>query len=462
MTVRWIRQALLRLDDYRNGDKRLSYLPEVKRECTLPREELLSRQWDRVLKILDLAYEQIPFYRDRFQEAGITPKSIQAPSDLSKIPFLTREDLRNHQRELMNPLVRPEDLIQTATGGTTDSPVHLALDRECFARRRACTLHFQRWWGAGPGDRVASLWGAEQDYSRTESFRSRVRGWVLGRALYLPSSYLNDGIMQGYYEKLVEFRPKTIQAYPTPLYLFACFLEKNNLQLPIHSINVAAEYLYGYQREKIESVFSTRIYNWYGAREVGHIATECSIHQGMHLNCYGLYVEAVKDEKLVENEPGDLIFTDLFNRAMPIIRYRIGDLGVISARACACGSALPLLEEVTGRSTDAFWNRDGSFTAGASFCGRIMKECQGIKQLQIIQKDFERFQLNVVKGANFREKEVEELKQRIGDFLHAQLTFDVVFVNEVLPEPSGKVIFCKSEVGRALTPNREGGRSTPV
>lgn len=69
MTVRWIRQALLRLDDYRNGDKRLSYLPEVKRECTLPREELLSRQWDRVLKILDLAYEQIPFYRDRFQEA---------------------------------------------------------------------------------------------------------------------------------------------------------------------------------------------------------------------------------------------------------------------------------------------------------------------------------------------------------------------------------------------------------
>lgn len=428
------------------GDTRWDYVPLVEKVCHFSKNEVLKDQWDRLLHIIHFAYAKIPFYRDRFSEAGIRPETIQSPSDLLRIPILVREDIRRNQTPLLNPSLDEKQLVGAATGGTTDSPIHLFLDKECLCQRRAATHVFYTWFGYRPGDSMAFLWGAQQDFPRTLTFKNKVRQWLLGRSLFLPCSYLNDDIMWGYYKRLSAFQPKVLQAYPTALYLFADFLERNGLRLPIKSINVAAEYLYGYQREKIESVFQTRIFNWYGARELGHIATECEMHRGMHINTFGVYVEILKDGRQVEDEMGEIVITDLLNKAMPLIRYKIGDVGSISQRNCPCGSSLPFIEEVGGRYVDTFKKRDGTFIPTVAFTGRVIKEHLGIEKLQIIQKDFEHLQLNIMKGEQYSDRALANLEEELCQFMRERLSFDVRFVDEILPEKSGKMLFCKSEV----------------
>ena len=264
--------------------------------------------------------------------------------------------------------------------------------------------------------------------------------------VFLPTGLLNDEILLGYYEKLKRFRPKILQAYPTPLYYFACFLEKKNLKISIPYINVAAEYLYGFQREKIEKVFGIKIFNWYGARELGHLATECKEHCGLHVNGFGVYLEVLRDGVPVYDQMGELVITDLWNLAMPMIRYRIGDVGILTKRKCVCGSELPLLLEVSGRITDTFKKRDGTLIPGVALTNRVIKEHGGIQKLQIIQKDFEIFELKIVKGEEFRQEDLDMLKERICRFLQSELVFQVTWVDDILPEKTGKIRFCKSEI----------------
>lgn len=438
------------------GDSRWHYVPMVERICSFSKDEVLQDQWGRLLRMIQFVYEKIPFYMDRFREAGITPQAIQSPSDLLRIPILAREDIRRNQVTLLDPSLDRNQLIGAATGGTTDSPIQLFLDRECLYQRRAATHVFYTWFSYRPGDSMAFLWGAQQDFPRTLTFKNKVLQWLLGQSLFLPCSYLNDDIMWDYYKRLSAFQPKVLQAYPTALYLFADFLERNGLRLPIKNINVAAEYLYDYQRQKIESIFGTKIFNWYGARELGHIATECWVHNGMHINTFGVYVEVLKDGKHVQGEMGEIVITDLLNKAMPLIRYKIGDVGSISHRNCPCGSNLPFIEEVGGRYVDTFKKRDGTFIPTVAFTGRVIKEHLGIEKLQIIQKDFEHLQLNIVKGEQYSDRALVNLEEELCQFMRERLSFDVRFVDKILPEKSGKILFCKSEVTPPDPPHSRG------
>jgi phenylacetate-CoA ligase len=443
----YLAKSLNKFVNRMEGDRKWQFIPEVERVCSLSREEMLRDQWERLLAMIKFAYEKISFYRDRYNEAGVTLKSIQSPSDLTKIPVLVREDIRRNQESLMDPSLDPSKLIVTATGGTTDSPVHLYLDQDCLYKRRASTQVFSTWFGYAPGDPIAFLWGAQQDFPQKLTLKSQIRQWMLGRTLFLPSSYLNNEIMWDYYKKLVAFRPNVLQAYPTPLYLFANFLELNNLQLHIKNINVAAEHLYDYQRQKIETVFETKIFNWYGARELGHIATECYLHKGMHVNTFGVYIEVIKEGRQAQdNGIGEIVVTDLLNKAMPLIRYKIGDIGAISHEACSCRSNLPLLEDVGGRYADTFKKRDGTYIPGVALTNRVIKEYSGIEMLQIVQKDYEHLQLNLVKGDQYCEEVLLKLEEQLCNFMHERLTFDVCYVDQIYPERSGKILFCKSEI----------------
>jgi len=223
-------------------------------------------------------------------------------------------------------------------------------------------------------------------------------------------------------------------------------LERANLELPISHINVAAEYLYDYQREKIEKVFNSKIFNWYGTRELGHLATECQEHCGLHVNAFGVFLEVLRNGVPVFDQVGEIVLTDLWNKAMPLIRYRIRDTGVLTTRPCPCGSGLPLLLEVSGRLVDTFKKRDGTLIPGVALTSRVIKEHDGIKKMQIIQKDYNFFNLKIVKGERFRNEDLDKLKESICRFLQTELLFQIDWVDDILPEKSGKVRFCKSEI----------------
>jgi len=443
------RTFFIPLFDWRDKRRRLRHVKDIESFNSLSREEIRDAQWRSLMDTIKHAYEHVPFYRRRLRDADLSLGQIQAPSDLTRIPELTRDDIRSHGGELLAEGLDRQTLVRTATGGTTSSPVDLYLDPQCLDLRQAATIAFNKWFGYNLGDKAVWLWGAAQDFPQRAGIaavKTRIRNYLTSRIVWLPSSYLDDAIMAEYYNKLCRYKPKVIQAYPTPLYLFAKYLAERNLTYRPETITVAAEHLYDYQREQIESVFRCRVFNWYGARELGHIASECREHHGMHINAYHLFVEVIADGKQVVDKEGTLVITDMRNPAMPLIRYNIGDIGMVSHRECACGSYLPILEDVSGRLVDTFVTPEGARVPGVALTNRIIGSCTGIEKMQVVQKTPARFVIRIVKGQTFSDSDITELEESMRTFFRTELDLGYEYVDDIPVTKSGKSRFCISEV----------------
>jgi phenylacetate-CoA ligase len=443
------RHCFIPLFDLKDNQKRLKHLSAIANFNALEAPEAELLQWRNLKKILTYAYDNIPFYTNRFKKAGIVPEDIRSFPDLTKLPILTREDIRRHGDELLAPGAKKDDLIKSATGGTISSPITLYLDRECFEQRLAATVVFNRWFGYELGDKAALLWGATQDFPAVTGMnevKATLRNYLTSRIVWLPTSYLNDSILAEYYRRICKYQPAVIQAYPTPLYLLAKYMEKNGLTYEPKTITVAAETLYNFQREQIEAQFGCKVFNWYGSRELGHMASECRMHNGLHINTFHLLIEAISAGEQVYETEGNLIVTDLRNRAMPLIRYEIGDMGILTKRSCPCGCGLPLLENVSGRLVDTFVTRSGANVPGVALTNRIIKDSGSIEQMQIVQEDFERFLIRIVKGRDFNNDTLKVLEQILAGYFHSSLDVRYEFVEQIPLEKSGKSRFCICQV----------------
>ncbi len=142
------------------------------------------------------------------------------------------------------------------------------------------------------------------------------------------------------------------------------------------------------ERQLIEAVFGVPVTNRYGCEEVSLIACECDVHNGLHLNAEHAYVELLRDDgsPCAPAEDSSIVVTELVNRAMPMIRYDVGDRGAPSNRTCACGRVLPLMEGVTGRLADFLVAAGGSKVAGVSLIECTLTRFAGIRQLQLVQE----------------------------------------------------------------------------
>src|SRR4029077_8403140 len=117
------------------------------------------------------------------------------------------------------------------------------------------------------------------------------------------------------------------------------------------------------------------------------IASECATHEGMHINAENLLVEVVSGERSCSDEDGEIVITDLSNFAMPMIRYRIRDVGRIKQASCSCLRGLPLMELSAGRVTDFLVATSGTKVSGIVIATYVITNIPGIRQMQFIQNE---------------------------------------------------------------------------
>jgi phenylacetate-CoA ligase len=202
------------------------------------------------------------------------------------------------------------------------------------------------------------------------------------------------------------------------------------------------------ERRIIEQAFGCKVTDLYGCEEVGLIASECERHEGMHLDAENVFVEIVDHEgkDAAPGTDGAIIVTSLIGKAMPIIRYRMGDMASLATRTCACGRTLPLLNNVSGRVADFLVRKDGSIVAGVSLVERTLTKFPGIAQMQLIQENLDELLVNIVKdgeyGAETEAGLIEELKRSVGE--HNSIRIE--FVPRIPQERSGKYRFAISKV----------------
>ncbi|HID39962.1 MAG TPA: phenylacetate--CoA ligase family protein [Calditrichaeota bacterium] len=423
----------------------LKYLKYLEKSQFFPQEKLRQIQWTKLKQLLSHAYKNVPFYRARFEEAGLTPDIIRHWEDLSKIPLLTKSDIRENAESLVAANVDKAKLIQKKTSGSTGVSLEFFIDEQSQQWKRACTIRHDRWAGKDIGERVAAIWG-NPDYEHT--WRLKLRNILLERNVFLDTLKMDEAGMYDFYHKIVKKPPRVFFGHAHSLYLFARFMEQNNLKPPKPAgIISTAMILHNHERALIEKIFNSKVFNRYGCEEVSLIASECEVHEGLHINMDTLIVEILYDGKPAKpGQPGAIVLTDLSNYAMPFIRYKVGDVGILAEKPCSCGRGLPLLKSIEGRAADYIITPEGNYISGISLTENFAMQLPGIKQLQIVQDKIDHLIFRIVKSSITDQSRIEKIGELVKERFGPNMTFNIEYVESIQQEESGKYRFCISEI----------------
>jgi phenylacetate-CoA ligase len=450
---RAVRHVFLPLSLWRAGETaQLRYLREFEYTQFLSSDELRELQWRRLRDLLEHAHARCPFYAERFRRAGIAPADLRCLEDLRVLPPLEKQDIQEHGEQMVAAGWPAEDLIRNQTGGSTGTPVAFYLHRDRKCSRAAATLRHNRWAGWRVGDRSAVIWGAPLDRP-ADSWRSRLRGLLLREPLWLDTAGLSEETMLGFHRALYRHRPRIVLAYARAAVLFARFLQAAGLTAyRPHALVTSAEVLEAEERALLQDVFGCEVFDRYGCREVSVLASECPAHSGMHVMAEGLYLEIETPAgPAAPGAMGSILVTDLLNRAMPLIRYRIGDLGAWAAGACPCGRALPRLERVAGRVTDFLVGCDGRLVSGVYLATYVVAGRPSLGQVQVCQDRAGAALWRLKPGRDFQPAaDLEYLGRATRRFLGERAVVESEIVDALPAEPSGKFLFSRSTVTPAF------------
>jgi len=431
---------------WQNGQSNiLRYLRELEKSQWLTPEEIKDLQWNRLKRMLQHAYENVPYYNNLFKSLGAVPEDIRSPADFARLPILAKEDVQDNLNDLLAKNYE-NDLIPNATGGSTGKPLNFFRNRESELNNYAATFRHFQMTGWQLGDKMALLWAYDKDLSADSSIGKRIALKYLWHRCELNAFDLNEEKLHDFTIVITKFKSAYLRGIATALYLFARYVRENGYSIKLDGIISEAEVLHPFQRELIEQTFQTKVFDVYGCREFGPIASECSEHEGMHINAENLYVEFIRDNQPVApGEDGDIIITSLRNFGLPFIRYKIEDTGEPSNAKCPCGRGLPMIKAVTGRTSDFFVTQDGRLVHGEYFT-HLFWETRGVKQFQIVQKDYNEFTLRIVKSEEFDSQEIHGIVQRMREHIGENLNVTVEYLSRIPPTASGKYHFAISEI----------------
>jgi phenylacetate-CoA ligase len=408
--------------------------------------KIAARQRAALQALLQHAYDTVPFYQERFKQIGASPGDIIGMDDLRRLPVLTKADLRTDKSRLLSTSFDRKDLCCKKTSGSTGVALEVWVDEASMQWKRACTARSDEWSGWRFGERIGMIWG-NPDYLQ-RGWRGLFRNVVLEREYYLDTLKMDSAGLSRFADVLRSKRPPLLFGHAHSVYLFAEYVRQQGIHdIRPRGIITSAMVLHSWQRAVVEKTFGCKVTNRYGCEEVGLIACECEEHNGLHINSDNLVVETVRDGRpAAPGEPGSVVVTDLTNRAMPLIRYQVGDVAIRTERRCLCGRGLPLLERIEGREADYVVTTKGELISGISLTENFALQIVGVTQIQIIQEAVDHFRFRVVRGPEFGPASLQQMTQLVHARFGSEVAYELEFVEKIPQEPSGKYRFCISRV----------------
>jgi phenylacetate-CoA ligase len=446
---RWIAwNVWFRLQERLKGHETFRMLHQMEAADRLSAPELARLQRERLRDFLDACYRHVPYVRRRMQEAGVEPGQIRDAADLTRLPLLTKADIRRHRAELRS--TQAGRLSPFATGGSTGEPLIFDLGKRRIASRVACRQRVARWWGVSLGDPEIALWGSPIELNRQDWIRG-LRDRLLATRL-LSAFEMNEARVTEYLDIIEREGCRQLFGYPSAVYLLCLQAQKQGRDLGKLGIKVAfvtGEVLFPHQRALISQTLNCLVADGYGGRDSGFIAHECP-DGGMHLMADAVITEIVDGEgrPVSPGQTGEIVVTDLFSEDAPFLRYATGDFGVASSRVCACGRALPLLERIEGRSNDLVVAPDGRLINALALVYPL-RDIEGIEQYRIAQKQVDLFHVQLTCNSEFRKDGEDRIRSGWTQLLRAPIRVTFEYLPRIPPDPRGKFRHIVSEVQTA-------------
>lgn len=411
-------------------------------------QRLAQYQMEELKRLLEHAYDNVPYYRNLFADVGFRPQDFEDFTELRKIPFLTKQLVRENLDTLVAKNLPKSELVGTNTGGSTGDPMAFFRERSKTSPREKAFM-FQQWERAGfeMGNRIAVLRGPVPRGEKSWAFDP------LFNSLILSSFKLSQKTVTEYVRAMNKYRPKFLHVFPSTGWLLAKLMEEQNLRLDyqLKSVLCGSEKLFKSHRELMQRVFGCRIFSWYGHSEYTVLGGECENSEDYHIFPEYGYTEFVKvDHQFdhTEEEVYEVVATGFNNYALPFIRYKTGDYAILRKGYCdRCFRQYPLVKEIVGREQDYVVTEDGRLISlTALIFGQHLKSFSRTKKMQIEQMRIGEIMVKIVPSTTFSEEDEIEMKQVIQGCVGPGLNTTFEYPQDIEPTRSGKHAFLKQHL----------------
>jgi phenylacetate-CoA ligase len=414
---------------------------------TLARTQWLSPaqhrelQDEKLRRLVRHAYRNVPYYRARMQERKLRPEDIRGQEDLPRLPFLTKQDIREHLYfDILSETADRSRMLKVTTSGSTGEPFVCYADKDQLEFRWAATLRAQEWTGYRFGDPTVRLWHQTIGLSPSQAAKERADARLSNRT-HIPIFEMSEARLGEMIARISERRPVLIDGYAEAFDFLAQYVgARGGLGFRPKAVMSSAQTLPRRSREIIEKAFGCRVFDKYGSREFSGVAYECDAHAGHHVVSEGYIVEILVDGRpAAPGETGEIVITDLNNFCLPFLRYRIGDLAVAMAdEPCTCGRGSPRIGDIQGRVQSIIQGTDGRYVPGTFFAHALKEYDYAIARFQIVQEEAGAIRMRLVRGLRYSENTLDEVKALIRQYLGERLRIDVDFVDQIEMVRTGK------------------------
>ncbi len=436
----FLARTFFRLQERMLGRRTFSVLKQLEQSQWWRRERLRELQLRRLRNIVAKAYQYTPYWRSVMDKADFTPTDIRSLSDLQRFPLLEKEAIRSRREEMVwREAGRRLQLVRTS--GSTNEALQFYTNSHREAHINAARIRGHRWVGVRKGEREMYFWGSPVELSKQDRIK-RTRDWLVNDGLTNGFAITPDLVPQ-YVEHWKRWRPKCIFGYPCSLVLMITMARAAGIDLGrlrqrgLQTIITTSEMLTDVDRKAIALAFGVPVYDSYGLREVGLVGHECE-HETMHCIDEQLILETIDPHTLEPTDgQGELVLTNIMSPAMPIIRYRTGDMVTLSDAPCPCGRTLSSLEISGGRVADFVVTTDGVWIPGYAFI-YICRSVRGIVKFQVHQEPQGQVRVLLATDGNFSPDGLQQVRQAVQARLNSDDEVLVEVVDDIQPAPSGK------------------------
>ncbi len=326
------------------------YQPEIE---TMSREDLQALQLERLQALVKRVYEKIPFYKESFDKAGVNPADIKSLSDLTKLPFTIKQDMRDAYPFGLFAVPRKDVVRVHCSSGTTGTATVVGYTQNDLDNWGDCFARALYGAGCGPDSALQIAYG----YGLFTGGLGAHYGGERAGCTVLPMS---TGNTKRQVRLMKDFDVDCLCCTPSYALNIAEVAEEEGYdprEFPIHAGILGAEPCSEATRAEIEQKMGIQVYDIYGLSEVmgPGVACECEQQHGLHV-CEDQFIIEILDPKTLQPVPdgewGEVVFTTLCKECSPLVRYRTRDISRILVGECECGRTFRRMDRIAGRTDD--------------------------------------------------------------------------------------------------------------
>lgn len=404
-------------------------------------KEIQSFQLNKINYILDVAKNNVPFYKKTLKYVNLPLKDINEFKE--NIPFVTKEDVRNNYASFINENVRNSKLVRCTTGGTTGEPLPFFLIKGL--NRTKEFVHLNDLWsriGYKDGDSRLVLRSAIIKNKKTNDL------WYydpIKNRYFFSSFKIDDKHLEEFLVLYHDIKPRFLHVYPSVLTNLASLIKAHKIKLKHfpQGILASSEHSFPNQIALFKDVFHCRVIRWYGLGEEVALAGSCEFNYNYHCsNTYGMteLINSNNNEVTTENDRGEIVGTAFHNYAMPLIRYKTADYAYFGGNSCNdCGRIGLLFNNIDGRAQETIIDKNGNKHSLGPFIFGMHEIIWGkVRKIQFIQSEAGKLTLMLVISKYSQKDMLYYIQEYLLDKFKNNFIIEIKFVDEIKPTAIGK------------------------